>query len=177
MLLQDEEALSLWLKYIEEEPFTSVLELASGSGVMAGILKRKGYDITASDISEKMKEVSAKNYDGEYLILNMTDYHLNKKYDALKNHEMIHLRQAQDTGNSWYRFYWLYLWYSFMALWYIRKHRRAAYYLNPFEMEAYCHMYDLHYLESTGGKATEWRKFAKMSLAARLRYIRKNNIG
>ena len=102
---------------------------------------------------------------------------LNGKYDALKNHEMIHLRQAQDTGNSWYRFYWLYLWYSFKALWYIRKHRRAAYYLNPFEMEAYCHMYDLHYLESTGGKATEWRKFAKMSLAARLRYIRKNNIG
>lgn len=82
-LLQDEEALSLWLKYIEEEPFTSVLELASGSGVMAGILKRKGYDITASDISEKMKEVSAKNYDGEYLILNMTDYHLNKKYDLV----------------------------------------------------------------------------------------------
>ena len=102
---------------------------------------------------------------------------LNKKCDALKNHEMIHLRQAQDTGNSWYRFYWLYLWYSFKALWYIRKQRRAAYYLNPFEMEAYCHMYDLDYLESTGGKATEWRKFAKMSLAARLRYIRKNGIG
>jgi hypothetical protein len=102
---------------------------------------------------------------------------LNKKYDALKNHEMIHLRQAQDTGNSWYRFYWLYLWYSFKALWFIRKYRKATYYLNPFEMEAYCHMYDLHYLESTGGKATEWRKFAKMSLAARLRYIRKNNIG
>ncbi len=82
-LLQDEEALSLWLKYIEEEPFTSVLELASGSGVMAGILKIKGYDITASDISEKMKEVSVKNYGGEYLILNMTDYHLNKKYDLV----------------------------------------------------------------------------------------------
>ncbi len=82
-LLQDEEALSLWLKYIEEEPFSSVLELASGSGVMAGILKKKGYDITASDISEKMKEVSVKNYDGEYLLLNMTDYHLNKKYDLI----------------------------------------------------------------------------------------------
>ena len=82
-LLQDEEALSLWLKYIEEEPFHSVLELASGSGVMAGILKRKGYDITASDISEKMKEVSVKNYDGEYLLLNMTDYHLERKYDLV----------------------------------------------------------------------------------------------
>ena len=47
-LLQDEEALSLWLKYIEEERFKTVLELASGSGVMAGILKNKGYDVTAT---------------------------------------------------------------------------------------------------------------------------------
>ncbi len=53
-LLQDEEALSLWLKYIEEEKFKTVLELASGSGVMAGILKNKGYDVTASDISAEM---------------------------------------------------------------------------------------------------------------------------
>ncbi|MBO4918570.1 MAG: class I SAM-dependent methyltransferase [Erysipelotrichaceae bacterium] len=83
VLLQDEEALSLWLDYIEKEPFSTVLELASGSGVMAGILKKKGYEITASDISEKMKEVSVKNYDGEYLLLNMTDYHLNKKYDLV----------------------------------------------------------------------------------------------
>ena len=45
-LLQDEEALSLWLEYIEEKEFKTVLELASGSGVMAGILKRKGYDET-----------------------------------------------------------------------------------------------------------------------------------
>ena len=82
-LLQDEEALSLWLDYIEKEPFSTVLELASGSGVMAGILKKKGYEITASDISEKMKEVSVKNYDGEYLLLNMTDYHLDKKYDLI----------------------------------------------------------------------------------------------
>ena len=82
-LLQDEEALLLWLNYIEEEPFLSVLELASGSGVMAGILKKKGYDVTASDISEKMKEVSVKNYDGEYLLLNMTDYHLDQKYDLI----------------------------------------------------------------------------------------------
>ena len=82
-LLQDEEALSLWLEYIEEKPFNSVLELASGSGVMAGILKNKGYDITASDISESMKEVSKNNFDGEYLILNMIDYHLDKKYDLI----------------------------------------------------------------------------------------------
>ena len=82
-LLQDEEALSLWLEYIESEKFDSVLELASGSGVMAGILKKKGYEVIASDISEEMKEASKKNYDGEYLILNMTDYHLDKKFDLI----------------------------------------------------------------------------------------------
>lgn len=82
-LLQDKEALKLWLAYIEEEPFHTVLELASGSGVMAGILKEKGYQITASDLSYEMKEASKKNYDGEYLLLNMTDYDLGKTYDLI----------------------------------------------------------------------------------------------
>lgn len=82
-LLQDEEALSLWLKYIEEKPFKTVLELASGSGVLARILSNKGYDVVASDISEKMKEVALKNFDGEYLILNMTDYNLDRKFDLI----------------------------------------------------------------------------------------------
>ncbi len=82
-LLQDEEALSLWLKYVEEEDFHTVLELASGSGVMAGILKNKGYDVTASDISAEMKEASKVNFDGEYLLLNMTDYDLGEKYDLV----------------------------------------------------------------------------------------------
>lgn len=82
-LLQDEEALSLWLKYIEEEEFKTVLELASGSGVMAGILKNKGYDVTASDISAEMKEASKANFDGDYLLLNMTDYDLGKKFDLI----------------------------------------------------------------------------------------------
>lgn len=82
-LLQDEESLSLWLKYIEDKPFKTVLELASGSGVMAGILKNKGYEIIASDISPAMKQASINNYDGEYLILNMTDYSLNRKFDLV----------------------------------------------------------------------------------------------
>jgi len=82
-LLQDEEALSLWLKYIEDRPFQSVLELAAGSAVMSGILKNKGYEILASDISKDMKEVARNNYDGDYLILDMVDYHLNKKFDLV----------------------------------------------------------------------------------------------
>ena len=82
-LLQDEEALSLWLKYIEEEPFYSVLELASGSGVMANLLTSKGYDVIASDISKDMKNSSKSNYDGKYIILNMIDYNLDKKFDLI----------------------------------------------------------------------------------------------
>ena len=83
LLLQDEEALSLWLKYIENEKFNTVLELASGSGVMARILKDKGYDIVASDLSMQMKQVAKNNYDGPYLILNMIDYHLDRKFDLI----------------------------------------------------------------------------------------------
>ena len=82
-LLGDEEAFSLWLDYIEEEPFKTCLELASGSGVMAKILKEKGYEIVASDISPEMKEAAKVNYDGEYLILNMIDFNLDKFFDLV----------------------------------------------------------------------------------------------
>ena len=82
-LLSDEEAFSLWLKYIEEKPFKTVLELASGSGILADILAKKGYIVTASDISLDMKEVAKNNFDGEYLILNMIDYHLDRKFDLI----------------------------------------------------------------------------------------------
>ena len=86
---------------------------------------------------------------------------------ALKNHEMIHLRQAQSCGDSWLRFYLLYIWYWLRGLRMNRKMKHAAYLLNPFEMEAYDRMYDPDYLAK--GEATEWRRYAKMSLSARLR--------
>lgn len=82
-LLGDADAFKLWLKEIESEKFNDVLELASGSGVLANILKEKGYNIIASDISSSMKDAAKRNYDGEYLILNMTNYSLNKKFDLI----------------------------------------------------------------------------------------------
>lgn len=82
-LLGDKEAFNYWLKYIEEKPFKTCLELASGSGVLAGILEEKGYEIIASDISNEMKEVSKDNYKGDYLILNMIDFNLDKKFDLV----------------------------------------------------------------------------------------------
>ena len=78
---------------------------------------------------------------------------------ALKRHETIHLRQAQSTGDSWLRFYLLYIWYYLRALPQNRHMTNAAYRLNPFELEAYRHMYEEGYeiLE-----ANEWRRWAKI---------------
>ena len=89
----------------------------------------------------------------------------NKGFSEMKNHEMIHLRQAQSCGDSWMRFYLLYIWYWLKALPANRKMKHGAYLLNPFEMEAYARMHDLDYLK---GEATEWRRFAKMKLNERL---------
>ena len=82
-LLGDEEAFDFWLEYINAKHYHTVLELASGSGVLAGILKKQGKEVTASDISKEMKEVATNNFDGEYLILNMIDFDLHKKYDLI----------------------------------------------------------------------------------------------
>lgn len=87
---------------------------------------------------------------------------------AMKNHEMIHLRQAQSCGDSWLRFYLLYLWYWLRSLPANRKMKRGAYLINPFEMEAYRHMNNLNYLDK--GEPTEWRKFAKMTINERIKY-------
>lgn len=90
-------------------------------------------------------------------------------WSSLKNHEMIHLRQAQATGDSWLHFYLLYVWYWLRALPLNRRHKNAAYWLNPFEMEAYRHMYDQHYLDQCQDGATEWKEWAKMKPRERLR--------
>ena len=94
----------------------------------------------------------------------------NAGLDEMKNHEMIHLRQAQSCGDSWIRFYLLYIWYWIKGLRMNRKMKHAAYLLNPFEMEAYARMHDLDYLK---GPATEWRRYAKMKLKDRLKLYQK----
>ena len=99
---------------------------------------------------------------------------MNRVNDSLKNHEMIHLRQAQATHDSWLCFYVMYAWYWVKGLPYNRRMKNAAYWLNPFEMEAYLHMYDLHYLErQPDGKAVEWKRFAAMKMDERRAFLRK----
>jgi len=90
--------------------------------------------------------------------------------DELRRHETIHLRQAQATHDSWLLFYLLYFWYILRALPQNRRMKNAAYYINPFELEAYRHMDDPAYLELCAEKgATEWRTYARMSPRERLK--------
>ena len=94
---------------------------------------------------------------------------LSRQSDALCRHELIHLRQAQSTCNSWLIFYLRYGYYSLRLL-PVRHHiRHAVYLLNPFEIEAYLHMYDAGYLDRLGQEgATEWRRIAAMGYRERI---------
>ena len=92
---------------------------------------------------------------------------MNARFDAFKNHEMIHLYQARSTHNSWLCFYWKYFVFWLKACRYRKYLKNAGYLLNPFEMEAYAHMYEKEYLQP-GGQATGWKVYAAMSLQQRL---------
>ena len=89
---------------------------------------------------------------------------------TLRNHEMIHLRQAQSTHDSWLMFYLLYVWYSLKLLPQSRKMKNAIYWLNPFEMEAYQHENDLHDLDNH--VADEWRQYARMKPSERIERVK-----
>ena len=95
----------------------------------------------------------------------------NTRFGSFKNHEMIHLYQARDCHNSWLLFYLRYGWYWLLANRYRRRLKNAGYRLNPFEMEAYANMYNLHYLDDKAHGATGWRRYARMPLSERLKYI------
>ena len=91
----------------------------------------------------------------------------NQRFDAIKNHEMIHLYQARSTHDSWLCFYWKYFVFWLRARRYRKHLRNAGYLLNPFEMEAYGHMHDLNYLRQHPDGCTEWQTYARMPLADR----------
>ena len=92
----------------------------------------------------------------------------NRRFDSLKNHETIHLYQARSTHYSWLCFYWKYFIFWLKASRYRKRLRNAGYLLNPFEMEAYEKMYDLHYLDDKKSGTNGWRRYAEMSPEERL---------
>lgn len=101
--------------------------------------------------------------------------HINSHDDELKRHEMIHLMQARDTHDSWVCFYLLYIYYYLRALPMNRRLRNAAYLLNPFELEAYAHMHDAHYLECPEC-GRQWRVYARMKPSERLRFFLRRRV-
>lgn len=94
---------------------------------------------------------------------------LNSNDNSIKRHETIHLLQARSTHNSWLCFYTLYIWYYVRAWRLNRKYKNAAYRVNPFEMEAYEHMYDKSYVENNSCGANGWRIYAKMKPEERIK--------
>ena len=89
--------------------------------------------------------------------------------NSLKRHEMIHLRQAQATHDSRLLFYLLYGWYYLLALPQNKRMKNAAYYINPFELEAYAKQGDEQYLLSCRKNGAHlWREYAKMTPAERM---------
>ena len=95
----------------------------------------------------------------------------NSRFGSFNNHEMIHLYQARDCHDSWLLFYLRYGWYWLLASRYRKRLKNAGYLLNPFEMEAYANMYDLHYLDDKLHGATGWRRYARMPLAERMKQL------
>ena len=98
--------------------------------------------------------------------------HLNTHFDSMKVHEMIHLYQARTTHDSWLCFYWKYFVYWLQGCRYRSHLRNAGYLLNPFEMEAYAHMHDPHYLPQNPEGCSEWKYYASLPLSERLVLIR-----
>ena len=95
----------------------------------------------------------------------------NERFGSIKNHEMIHLYQARACHDSWLLFYLRYSWYWLLASRYRKHLRNAGYRLNPFEMEAYANMHDLHYLDDKQSGTNEWRRYARMPLIERIKLI------
>ncbi len=92
----------------------------------------------------------------------------NRRHDAMRTHEMIHLYQARSTHDSWICFYWKYFVFWLKACRYRQHLKNSGYLLNPFEMEAYANMYDEDYLAQNENGANGWRHYANMSLEERL---------
>ena len=82
------------------------------------------------------------------------------------NHETIHLRQAQSTCDSWWVYYIKYI-YEYIKNQPWKNGTSFAYYMIPFEMEAYKNELNLSYLHD-GKSTTGWKKYSNMSVSERL---------
>ena len=90
-------------------------------------------------------------------LINATD-----KVDSdLKCHETIHVRQAENTKDSWFIYYCKYIWQWIMNFPLILVDINAPYKFIPFELEAYRHEEEFDYCN----KACDgWKKYNTLKL-------------
>ena len=94
----------------------------------------------------------------------------NKIDSVIKCHETIHVRQAENTKNSWLLFYLNYLWQWICNLPLIFVSWQIAYLFIPYELEAYGNEADFAYAY---GVAKEWKWFNKnLSLKQKRKYAK-----
>jgi len=83
-----------------------------------------------------------------------------------ESHEMIHVKQAESTHDSWFCFYALYLWYWILNFPLFIYGAMMPYYFIPFELEAMNNETDYTY--ATHGGVYQWKKFKNLSIKQKL---------
>ena len=90
----------------------------------------------------------------------------------LENHEMIHVKQAVSTHNSWFLFYLLYIWQWLMNLPMIFINLHAPYRFIAFELEAYANETNVGYQKEIADGANLWRDFNKLTFLEKWKLAR-----
>ena len=96
-------------------------------------------------------------------------YEKNGTSKFVLNHEMIHVKQAVSTNDSWWKFYLLYVWYWLKNNPLFRGFD-FAYKMNPFEMEAYANENDLFYPGTHSSGAKRWQVYNTITIKQRKEY-------
>ena len=89
---------------------------------------------------------------------------------SLKNHEMIHVRQAEGTRNSWFLFYLKYLWQWICNLPLIFVNVGAPYKFIPFELEAYSNQDNWSHSNDV---CYDWKKYKKLRLKDKRKFAKR----
>ena len=80
----------LWVEFVEPylKKDDKILDLACGTGTFATMLKLKGYDVSASDLSEEIIEIANEKrkinrLDINFYVADMTNFRVNEKQDVI----------------------------------------------------------------------------------------------
>lgn len=92
--------------------------------------------------------------------------------NELKCHETIHVRQAENTKNSWCLYYLNYIWQWICNLPLLFEGSIMPYKFIAYELEAYANETDYSYAY---GVCNNWRKFKKLSLKQKMNFAKKYN--